>query len=287
MDEIEVSIEQEKKEEPQVSFVEHENETVVTIGEPKSESSSNRSEDERIRAGEVHQARLQADLADLRSRLAGGHSAPQSGPATDPWKAQEDTITERERALGIQWEAHKAARSLSPELLEKFDKESRELQQRRTDIAAERAISRAMPQFMAASQANQYATEYHDVRSNANANRWARGRYDMLLAQGAPDSPDTVRQAMNDARVQFRLGGARSSPTDQDRQQLSGYSANGRLNMSPKNNVVKMGKSEKIMAMSMYGDAVKGDEKKAYALWAKGPGIRAQKAMQKSRQTSR
>jgi hypothetical protein len=54
-----------------------------------------------------------------------------------------------------------------------------------------------------------------------------------------------------------------------------------------KNNVVKMGKSEKIMAMAMYGDRNNGDEQKAYAQWAKGPGIKAQKAMQKARQANR
>ena len=55
--------------------------------------------------------------------------------------------------------------------------------------------------------------------------------------------------------------------------------------MDPKNNVVKMGKSEKIMAMAMYGQAFNGDEKKVYSQWAKGPGIRAQKSMQKGRST--
>lgn len=57
--------------------------------------------------------------------------------------------------------------------------------------------------------------------------------------------------------------------------------------MEPKNNVVKMGKAEKVMAMAMYGDRFNGDEKKTYAQWAKGPGIKAQKAAQKARSASR
>src|SRR4029453_10877468 len=130
----------------------------------------------------------------------------------------------------------------------------------------QRAMNSVLPQFLAASQAQQFRAEHSDVQNNPAANRWARGHYDQLVAQGAPESPETVRQAMNAARVQFRLPGAvRLTPTEQDRQQLTGFSASGGKNMEPKNNVVKLGKSEKIMAMSMYGDRFNGDEKKAYA----------------------
>jgi hypothetical protein len=282
--EIEVSTEPDKKDETPVSFIESDGDTIVTVGEEKKES---RSDDDRWRAAETQQRSLAQDFADLRSRLAGGTSPQGAGPTADPWKAQEDAITQQERALGIQWEAHKAARNLTPELLNDFDQKSRQLQQQRTDISAQRAISNALPQFLAASQEQQYRTEYADVRNHRDANRWARGHFDMLVAQGAPESPETVRQAMNAARSQFRIGNYKMSPTEQDRQQLTGFSANGRKNMEPKSNVVKMGKAEKIMAQAMYGERFNGDEKKAYAQWAKGPGIRAQKAAQKARSASR
>lgn len=283
MDEdIEVSTsDSDKKDETPVSFIESDGDTLVTVGGDDKKGSSR--DDERWRTAEANQNRLASDLAEVRSRLAGVNSPPQPGPAADAWKAQEDAITEQERALGIQWEAHKAARRLTPELAKEFDQKSRVLHQERTNIAAQRAMSNMLPQFLAASQEQRYREEYSDVRGNANANRWARGHYDQLIAQGAPESPETVRQAMNAARAQFRLAGARSAPTEQDRQQLTGYSSNGRRNMDPKSNVVKMGKAEKIMAMAMYGDRVNGDEKKAYAQWAKGPGVKAQRAAQKAR----
>ena len=285
-DEIEVSTEPEKKDETPVSFVDLEGETHVEIGEPK--KAEPRADDERWRQAEQNQNRLASDFADLRSRLTGSGSPAPSRPTADPYDSELDAISDQERALGIAWEAHKAARSLTPELLKDFDQKSRTLQQKRTDIAAQRAIRSAMPQLLAASQEQKYQAEYGDVRSNPAANRWARGHFDMLVAQGAPESEDTVRLAMNAARSQFRLPGAsRFTPTEQDRQQLTGYSANGRRNMEPKNNVVKMGKSEKAMAMAMYGDRFNGDEKKTYAQWAKGPGIRAQKAAQKARSASR
>jgi hypothetical protein len=286
-DEVEVSTEPEKKEETPVSFVESDGDTLVTVGEEKKDGGA-RNDEERWRAAEANQNRLASDFADLRSRLAG--PAANTGPGSsspDPWKAQEDAITERERALGIQWEAYKAAGKLSQPLLEEFDQKSRQLQQQRIDISTQRAMSNVLPQFIAASQAQQYRAEYGDVQSNPAANRWARGHFDMLVAQGAPESPETVRRAMNAARVQFRIGNYHLQPTEQDRQQLTGFAASGRKNMEPKNNVVKMGKSEKIMAMAMYGDRFNGDEKKAYSQWARGPGIKAQKAAQKARSAQR
>lgn len=280
--EIEVSTEPDKKDETPVSFVESDGDTLVQIGEEKASGGGARHDEERWRTAEANQNRLAENFNELRSRLTGGNSQP-SAPQADAWKSQEDAISDQEKALGIQWEAHKAAGRLTPALLDDFDKKSRKLQQDRIDLSTQRSVSQLMPQLLQATEARQYQTEYADVRANPNANRWARGHYDQLVASGAPESPDTVRLAMNAARTQFRMASARSSPTEHDRQQFTGFSNNGRKNMDPKSNVVKMGKPEKIMAMAMYGDRFNGDEKKTYAQWAKGPGIRAQKAAQKAR----
>lgn len=286
-DEIEVSTE-EKQDETPVSFVEDNGETVVTIGEEKKGGDQQpRQDDERWRQAEAGQARLAQAFDELRSRLTGG-SSPQPSPspaAPDRWAAQEQAITEEERALGIQWEAHKASGNLArnPNLVKEFDEKARSLQQRRVDISTERAMERVLPTFLQASQRAQYASQYSDVQNNPQANMYARGQYDILRAQGHPDSPETVAMAMDSARRAFGLGGRRQGPTDRDREQLTGYSNTRRTNMEPKNNVVKMGKSEKVMAMAMYGNAFNGDEKKVYSQWAKGPGIRAQKNMQRAR----
>lgn len=283
-DEIEVSTD-DKKDETPVSFVEDDGATLVTVGDEKKDG---RADDDRWRQAEESQQRLARGFDELRSRLTGGSSQPNpQAPPSDPWKHQEDAITEEERALGIQWEAHKAARTLTGELVKEFDGKARSLQQRRIDIATNRAVQNAMPAFVQASQRQQYAQQYSDVQSHPQANQYARGQYDILRAQGHADSPATVELAMNSARRAFGLGGGRNSPTDRDREQLTGFSGTRRTNMDPKSNVVKMGKSEKIMAMAMYGQAFNGDEKKVYSQWAKGPGIRAQKSMQQGRRNAR
>lgn len=285
-DDIEVSTEPEKRDETPVSFVEDDGATIVTVGEKKEEGGRN--DDERWRQAEENQQRLARGFDEIRSRLNGGSPQSNQTPnASDPWKAQEDAITEEERALGIQWEAHKAARTLTGDLVKEFDGKARSLQQRRTDIAANRAIQNALPTFLQASQQQQYAQQYSDVRSNPQANMYARGQYDILRSQGHPDTPATVELAMESARTYFGLSGRGRQPSSRDREQLTGFSGTRRTNMEPKSNVVKMGKSEKIMAMAMYGQHFNGDEKKVYAQWAKGPGIRAQKAMQAGRNRAR
>jgi len=290
MADTEVIIEDgDKKDEPNVSFVDSDGgDTLVTI-EGKGEKKDVRADDERWRRAEEQQTQLARGFDELRSRLAGGGGPPPGGHpnAPDPHQAELDAITAQERALGIEWEAHKRAGRLTPELLNKFDNDSRVLQQRRIDVGTQRAMRQALPELLQHQQRAHYAQQYGDVQSHPQANRYARGQYDILLSKGHPDSPATVDLAMNAARAEFRLPGARSQPTEQDRQQLTGFSGNNRRNMDQKSNVVKMGKSEKIMAMAMYGDHFNGDEKKVYAQWAKGPGIRAQKAAQRARQQSR
>ena len=289
-DEIEVSTEETKNETP-VSFVESDGATLVTVGEDEKKGGESPPDDERLRRAEANQARLAQAFDEFRSRAAGGPSAPQAShsPAPDPWKAQEDAIAEEERALGIQWEAHKAAGTFrnKPELVTEFDGKARALQQRRIDIATQRAVQTAMPAFIQASQQQRYRSQYSDVVNHPQASRYARGHFEMLLAKGHPDSEATVEMATNEARRAFNLAGARYQPTDRDREQLTGFSGTRRTNMEPKNNTVKMGKSEKVIAMAMYGNAFNGDEKKVYSQWAKGPGIRAQKAMQKARSAAR
>lgn len=286
-DEIQVSTEEKTdSNEPIVNFIEDDHDNTLVQIEEKKDGNSNRGasrdDEERWRRAEADNLRLQASLADLQSRVV-GNSGPGRQAQPDPFQQQEDAIAEQERALGIQWEAHKAARSLTPELLKDFDGKSRSLQQQRMNIAAQRAIQGTLPTIIQATQQQQFAREYGDVQSNPAANRFARGEYDRLVARGAPETPETVARAMNAARVEFRMPTARYQPTEQDRQQLTGFGGQGRRVADPKSNVVKMGKSEKIMAMAMYGERFNGDEKKVYSQWAKGPGIRAQRAAARAR----
>lgn len=263
-----------------VNFIDTEDgDTEVQLDGGKSEKTAAKSEsDERLAKAETEQAQLRTHLNNLYGTIA-NQSNQQNQP--DPYSAQLDDISEQERALGIQFEALRAANGLTPANIKDFDNKARSLQQKRVDISTQRSLQAVVPQLLSAQQVNHYKTQYADVHGNDQALLYAKSRYDMLRAMGEADSPQLVDRAMNDARVQFKLAGAKSSPTDQDRRQLSGVGGGGGRNMS--NNTVKMGKAEKAMAMALYGEKFNGDEKKVFAQWAKGPGLRAKKAAEKGR----
>jgi hypothetical protein len=90
---------------------------------------------------------------------------------------------------------------------------------------------------------------------------------------------------MNEARRQFGLTGNMSfAPTDQDKRQLMGVSGGGGRQVA--DNTVKMGKSEKAMAMAMYGEAFNGDENKVYKKWAEKIGIKAKRDHEKAKRNA-
>jgi len=264
------------KEDDDVSFIDlDEGQTEVHVGEKESKS-SNSDADARLARAEAEQAQLRNQL----SYLQGQQNQPQHNQP-DPHAAELDNITKQERALGIEFEALRASKGLTQEVVQKYDQEARNLQQRRADVAAQRAMASVVPQLVNAQQKQYFRAQYADVQDHENANRYAQARYHMLLAENAPDTPETVERAMNDARIKFGLGGKKMSPTDQDKRQMSGVGGGG--GRSTNTNTVKMGKPEKSMAMAMYKDVVNGDEKKAYAMWAKNIGVKAAKEIAKGK----
>lgn len=276
MDE-EILIDTGTKENPEpVSIVETEDSTEVTVGK-KAEQTRDSSSD-RLAAAEAEQARLRAQLSDMQVR-----SAPQLREPIDPYKSQEENIKAQERALGIEYETLKATGSLTKQIIDDFDTKARNLQQERINIGTQRAIASAMPALLNAQQAQAFRNQYHDVNANPRALQFARGVYDQALALGEQDGPQLVDKAMNEARIKFGMTPS-MKPTNQDRAQLSGVSGTG--GKSTSSNTVKMGKSEKQMALAMYKDVYNGDEKKCYAAWAKGPGMRAKKAAEKMKRFS-
>lgn len=271
---------QKENNEDQITFIDNGDDTEVSIGndEPVSKDVTEpMAEDDRWRRAEEENANLRAQLSSVQNHVYG----QQRNNEPDPYDTALQSISEQERALGIEFEAKRAAKALTSAEIESYDAKARALHQKRNELAAQKAVNAVIPSVLQAQQANYYRTTYADVHANQRALQYAKGRYEIMLAEGAPDSPQTVEKAFNDARIQFRLSGAvNMKPTDQDKQQLAGVGGGGGRNSSGKQTVT-MNKAQKAMAMSLYGEVVNGDEKKAYAMWAKGPGLRALKESQK------
>lgn len=262
----------ETKEEP-VSFIDDDaGDTVVDLNPSKPEPSK---DDERWARAEQENRELRSRLDNIQSQSFGNNR--ESSNNKDEFDSQEEQLNEREKALGIAWEADKAAGRLKNSgVIEDYDKKARQVQSERAQIATNRALKNALPQILHAQQAQTFRTQYNDVYNNPRAASYAEGTYKQLLAMGETDGPQLVDKAMNQARVQFKMGGGSMKPTEHDKAQMSSVGGGG--GRSSVDNTVRMGKAEKSMAMAMYGDAFNGDEKKAYQKWASGPGLRAKKA---------
>jgi hypothetical protein len=276
----EVFIDTDEKDEkgPPVTITSDGDNTEVRI-EEKPKAAKSEDADERLRAAERDQAQLRAQLADMQYRFAGQQP---NVPQIDPYSAEEDRISEQEKALGIQYDALRASGGLTNQLITDFDKKARGLQQQRINLGTQRAIQAVLPAINNSQQQQYFRTQYMDVHQNPRALQYAKGVYDQLIALGETDGPQLVDRAMNESRSKFGLtGGTKFMPSEKDKAQFAGVGGNG--GKASTSNVVKMGKAEKQMALAMYGNAYNGDEKKVFAAWAKGPGLRAKKQADKMR----
>lgn len=279
-DEVFIDTEAKDDKGPPVTIVEDGDTTNVNIGEEKAQAKPSDS-DARLQAAEREQAQLRAQLADMQYRFAG--QQPNTNQP-DPYSAEEDRISEQEKALGIQYDALRASGGLTKPLIDDFDKKARGLQQQRINLGTQRAIQAVLPAINNNNQQQYFRTQYMDVHQNPRALQYAKGVYDQMLALGEQDGPLLVDKAMNESRSKFGLtGGMKFTPSDKDKSQFSGVSGMG--GKTSTGNSVKMGKAEKQMAMAMYGNAFNGYEKKVYTTWAKGPGLRAKKQAEKMRRS--
>jgi hypothetical protein len=273
--EIKVGEDQPSKESP-VTIVETDGETIVDLSPQKKEEP--RQDDSRWRVAEAENQALKARMDAMQYQIAGNQRQDNG----DPFKQELDSISQRERALGIEWETKRASRSLTQGDIDSYDVKARDLQQQRANIAARKAIQEALPMLQQQQQRTHFQTKHADVHSNPNALAYAKGSYEQMRAMGHQESEALVDRAMDDARRQFGMtGNSKFAPTDQDKRQLMGVGGGGGRQVS--DNTVKMGKSEKAMAMAMYGQAFNGDENKVYKKWAEKIGIKAKKAHEKAK----
>jgi hypothetical protein len=281
MDDLEIKVGESEptvKESP-VTITETDGETVVDLSPQKKEEP--RQDDSRWRVAEAENQALKARMDAMQYQIAGG----QRQDNTDPFAKELNEISQRERALGIEFETKRASKSLSQTDIDSYDSKARDLHQQRANIAARKAIQEALPMLQQQQQRTHFQTKHADVHNNPNALSYAKGTYEQLRAMGHQESEALVDRAMNEARRQFGLTGNMSfAPTDQDKRQLMGVSGGGGRQVA--DNTVKMGKSEKAMAMAMYGEAYNGDENKVYKKWAEKIGIKAKRDHEKAKRNA-
>jgi hypothetical protein len=108
--------------------------------------------------------------------------------------------------------------------------------------------------------------QYNDVRQHPKALNWAQARYTMAIAEGAEDSPATLKQVMTEARSKFGIARTRT-PSEGDRRRYANVSAGSGSGSGPERPRSRtLTDQEKAMATAMYD---KMPEEKAWKMFAK------------------
>jgi hypothetical protein len=203
------------------------------------------------------------EAAALREQLARqvpSYSAPQVDFAK-----REVELFDQQKALAIEYQSLLEGGKLTPEKHAEVEKKSRDIQVEINSVAVKKELQGRQASDSDHQLSLHYARLYGDVQQNPSANSYARSQYQMLVAQGEPDSPTTVDKAMNEARIKF--GMVKGKPTAKDKDQLMGTSGGGSRKRQPDNRV-KFDKATSIMATEMFLDAT-GDVETAKKLFAK------------------
>jgi hypothetical protein len=107
---------------------------------------------------------------------------------------------------------------------------------------------------------------HSDVFANPSAANWAQARRNQKLAEGRPDTMDTLDESMEEARRQFKIGRQREESELRDR--LGGAPRGGAVQRSETGRrTVKMTKTFKKMADAKFPH-IKNDMER-YKAWAK------------------
>lgn len=266
--------------EENVSFIEEDGDTVVDFTE-KDESKPDPVH-ERLARAEEETARLRSEIHQSRQQQY--NLPPQN--QKDYIDTELESVHERERALGIQWEMDRAAGRLRDKsVTDDYDRKAREIEAQKATIASRKAMRDMLPQLAREQQAMQIRQQHADVFANQAALSYAQGVYQMMVARNPEqDGPQMLDRAMNEARVEFRMPNANyNKPSQSDKNRLSGVPGGGGRNIV--DNRVKMGKPEKQMAEAMFLKAAGGKQEKAWEMWAKKIGIKAKKNANKQRNT--
>lgn len=214
---------------------------------------------ERRAARSRERGRLHRENEDLKRRLEElerrppppvvVHAPPPGGPAKSPEDeayerdmraifAESDQIAQREAQLSARKDAAGNIVGATPEERNKLREEWFALEQRRMDLQAGRAIARQGGGGRGTSpeQVNQAILmgEFPDVFATPGGQptqmlRWGHARHQQLLAEGAPNSLDTARKALNEARSRFGSGSTprRAAPPPERRARYESISRGG------------------------------------------------------------
>ncbi len=282
IEENEIDDEESPLPEPEVPQDDNEPVEVVTEEAHKETRRAKRAERQsQFRAAQEEASRLRAEVDALRRQPAYQPPAPQQ--QANPAIQRLHDIDEATRRLHQEYNAVASRPGFKEGSEEHKDFERRNLQLQTARIAAvmdAKGGQQQQPNIdeLARSVAwRNFQMEHHDVFNHPQAQQWAWGEYYKRKAMGRPDTAETAKQLLDDARRQFGLTprGGVPAPDQSTRQRFTGMGARQAAGASAPG-AIKMDKRDKHMArIAFMKDGV--TEAQAYQKWANTAGKEREK----------
>lgn len=225
--------------------------------------------------------REKAEKQELRERLArleGAVSAqrqPVSDGGKDPFEAELDKIYDEQQSAYMAAQAEIQAGKMTPERTKHYERIARDIDTRRARVHARREIAMTEPIRQQNTARQQWEQKHPEVYANPRAFQYATGRYQQRLAMGEQITNQVVDEIMEEAKVQFKLGG-KPAPTVSERARLSGTASSGGSGGGGKEPITLSRQLRKI-AVAAYDDL---PEEEAIKKWTAKTGKRMRERKQ-------
>jgi hypothetical protein len=239
---------------------------------------------QRGKKAEEELERERAEKQELRERLArleGVVSATaRQQPANDgkdPFEAELDAIYAEQQSAYQAAQAELTAGKMTPERTKHYERIARDIDTRRARVNARREIALTEPIRQQNTVRQQWEQKHPEVYGNPRAYEYAEGRFKQRRALGEPITNALVDEIMEEAKVQFKLGG-KPAPSVSERARLSGTASSGSGGGGGKEPITLSRDIRKI-AIAAYADEGISDEE-AIKRWTNKTGKRMRERKQ-------
>jgi hypothetical protein len=248
----------------------------VPIAQPnRKERRANRVKEfeERARQAERERDEYRSRITQLEQR-APQQGNPQQAQANRHEVALHQVYNEIER-LHQEYNVASSRSGFSDADRKPYEERARRLDmQKHAIIADARQPQLDVQQLVRHVQWKAFESEHSDVFGNEQVKNWAWAEYNKRKAEGHAETRELALETLDKARVRFGMqprSGRGSIPDQATRQRLSGVRSSAGGGGGGGDPIVKMGRHERRLAVTLYPDM---PEKEAWQKWANGPGKR-------------
>jgi len=255
----------------------------IALDEPAGEKEPSRDEKKRNRYKDEQDGRLKAEtengiLKQELERLRAQPPAPQytaaPQPPSDPAQKELDDVYERQSELQNAFLLEQQGGTLTPEKSKEMMGRARQLDEKKHELISERTNRRngvGQPDPNTATK-QMLQARYFDIANNPNVYRWAIGRLQQRIAEGANNNDLSVMDDVADeARERFKIGRRNGNPPSEATRNRHTGAPTGMTSASKERpRSIKMTPVFRAMA-NAYGLHIKNDAER-YKHWVNGPG---------------